>query len=181
MNTFEAPALDDEARACWRTSRKSRFKICGKLGIDWVNSTMWSSNYRPIGRGKWFMILPAKGLQQNSWDIPRSNTASQWGHGGISAHWRLLYAMSSLKSLISGKGKWSKYPDDRSRRQTWRISRWLSEPFFCLVISYFAVNAILDFPVSNELWKNATKVGALRMCFTGEIGWHSQNEKLVIF
>jgi hypothetical protein len=40
MNTFEIPALDDEEQACWRTGRKSRFKIRGKPGIDWVNSTM---------------------------------------------------------------------------------------------------------------------------------------------
>jgi hypothetical protein len=25
MDTFEAPALGDETRACWRTARKSRF------------------------------------------------------------------------------------------------------------------------------------------------------------
>jgi hypothetical protein len=41
---------------------------------------------------------------------------------------------------------------------------------FCLVISYFAANKILAFPVSNELWKNGTTVGAFRRCFTGEIG-----------
>jgi hypothetical protein len=34
----------------------------------------------------------------------------------------------------------------------------------------FAVNKILAFPVSNELWKNAIKVGALGRCFTGKIG-----------
>jgi hypothetical protein len=36
-------------------------------------------------------------------------------------------------------------------------------------MSYFAVNKILAFPVPNELWKNDTKVGASRRCFTGKI------------
>jgi hypothetical protein len=37
-------------------------------------------------------------------------------------------------------------------------------------MSYFAVNKTLAFPVSHELWKNATKIDVLRRYFTGEIG-----------
>jgi hypothetical protein len=86
-------------QVCWGTGGKSRFKIRRKLGIDCVNSTVLSSNSRPIAGDKWFLILSAKGLQWNSWDMPRSNTAPQSGERGISAHWRILCAICLLKSL----------------------------------------------------------------------------------
>jgi hypothetical protein len=38
MKGFEAPSLGDGTQACWRTGRKSRFKIREKFVFDSVNS-----------------------------------------------------------------------------------------------------------------------------------------------
>jgi hypothetical protein len=63
MNPVEVSALGGETQTCWMTGHKSQFTIRGKLEIDWVNLTIRQRNSRAIG-GKWFLILPAKVLQQ---------------------------------------------------------------------------------------------------------------------